>query len=583
MKRTNLILIAGCVALSLVGCTSIPTSQISLKNVSVPGDQVARGHLNLTIRWPGLKKAGYSTQGLPGKSQAIVLVLKQGGAQVQQSVLKRSQANYATSVDGNGVAITNFRLDLAPGDGYTLEARIFDTETDADMGDAHQIASGLSQPFSIQSGLMTPVEMPVQVPNGPMIDPLIFGASGRNGTITLSGSHFGTDASLIKAIFVPSAYGGQFPLDVIQASDGQLTLKLNGNMATGAGKIKVYVDGVGANQVDFTVVDDINVDTSGILANTTYANNASLTTLYVLKDATFSVPLTGMVYGASQTSVASVSATVTAKDKSGADYPLTVVNGAFSLPQGYYDLTFSSGDLKKTFACESMALQFNAPSISTVKISKLMISGYQQQSDVTLPGMLVGNGQNKAQQVYLRGTDFQWAYSVPGVTQRQGEGTSDNWADQQAKATFLTGMNLGTTHVTATLKFDPTKTFGFDVANVGPDGLVASPAAASLRAADVATLSLQVHLSDGTLLDPTTLDSSWNGKFEWSSSDPNVATVVRRPQSNTWSSAENGFGLVTGVGLGTTTINVKLTDNDAASLSIPVTVTDDGRLNLTID
>lgn len=428
------------------------------------------------------------------------------------------------------------------------------------------------------------VPLTLTVPNPPTLGALPGTSGGTGAELTIPGTQLGMDRNNVQAYFITGTGDQQNAqsVEVLAVASSSVTVRVNNG--NGQGKLRVYVDGIAANEQTFTLLNDLNFDSTAMLSNTEWVPgvNQNRTTFYVVKDATFSMPLRGTYWNnGQQAETQSVAASYSVTNKAGNAVSVTNNQGVLSLPQGYYRFNYTSGNLTKTVDFEAMALSFSNPNVGTQKVARNGLGGIQNWYEFNMPGLLVGNTLNNATQVYLRGSDYTWSYSVPGVVTRQGEGVNEGWAANQARAHFEPGNAIGTTQITASLKTDPSKTFSFNLMNVGIDRLVASQASVSVRVGESVGPSVKLHLTDDTLLDPVSYGQDWWSKFTWTSGNSGLATVAAKPKSNQYSSAENGFGIITGGALGSTEVTVTFADGGATT-SIPVEITDDGRLNLTI-
>lgn len=623
-KMNNRVILATSLALSLVGCNALAPSQMAPRlGTTATSATQAMGSVNLTVKWPAMTR---SAQAMPGRTQAVVLVVKQNGVEVgSPKVLKRSEAAGAMKAGTYGGLTSTLDMALPVGTGYVIEAKAYEQATDllpptpapslspsaTSSPDASAspaasasptpspaptatpapwvaptaIAVGTSGAFEVRAGSATSVGISMSVANAPSIVAPAVAAAARGATVSITAANLGADATLVKAAF-RSQYGSETALEVVSvAADGgsavlRFPTMMNGD---GSGKLCLYVDGIKTNEVDFALVNEIQADSSSLLSSTEQLPNPpyQVTTYYMLAGQAMTLPVQGTYWNnGSQTTVSNLPVTVTVKDGA-TDLPSAVgPSGAITLPTvgTTYTVTVALGELTKTFTIKAVSLSFTAPSISQRKVSKLNISGqtYDSQYQLTVPGYLNTGGSA----VYLRSSDYNWTYSTPGLVSAQ----PNDWGDANTAKTlnFQATDTPGTTTVTATLKMDPTKTFSFSIMNVGIKGFNLYPSTLNLRAGATASVQAKVVLTDNVEINPVD-QYGWAAKFDWNTSDVNFATVERKPNSNNWSNDGNGFGIVrAGSNLGNGTINLFWSDNNNASASLPVAITDDGTLNLTI-
>lgn len=629
MKMNNRVILATSLALSLVGCHALAPSQMTTPPLgSASSAAQAMGSVSLTVNWPAMTR---KAQAMPGRTQAMVLVVKKNGVQVGDAkVLKRSESTTVMKDGQYGGKTSQLNLDLPVGTGYVIEAKAYEQETgllppspspspspsptatsspDASASPTPSptpsatssaapyrilttgdwvaptpIAVGTSGQFEVRSGSATSVGISMTVANGPTIVAPAVAAAARGATISVTGANLGADATLVKAVF-RNQYGNETQLEVQSvAADGTSAgLKFPSNMGgDGPGKLRLYMDGIVTNEVDFAMVNEIQADSSSLLSSTTNQQNGpAVTTYYMLANQAMTLPVQGTYWNnGNQTTVSNLPVTVSVKEGT-TDLPSAVGNnGAITLPTvGHtYNVTVALGDLTKTFTIKAVSLSFTASSISQQKVSKLNISGqaYVQSYQLTVPGYLNTGGSA----VYLRSSDYTWTYSTPGLVSAQPNDYGE--ANTAKTLNFQAGDTPGTTTVTATLKMDPTKTFSFSIMNVGIKGFNLYPTSLNLRAGATASVQAKVVLTDNVEINPVD-QYGWAAKFDWNTSNINFATVERKPNSNNWSNDGNGFAIVTaGSNLGNGAINLFWADNNNASASLPVAITDDGTLNLTI-
>ncbi|GEM_PF-4370173 len=580
MRLSYRVFLAASLSLGLLGCQGLAPSQLSVPNLTGQQTPSAKGNVSLTIRWPDGDRAGYNVAALPSSTKAFRMTLRKGDQILNEKTLKRSEANWQQDTDGIATSAVSF--ELASGMGYSLEVSAYNSETALTEG--NQVATGISSPFEIQSGHRTSVRISLNVPNGPQVTAMSHAAGGAGSRITLSGSNFGTDLAKIKAfVTVNGSERRAVTVETINGDGTELTALLPtfDYPIEGLAKIRLYVDGISANEQDFRFVRELSVDSSAILSKTEHLSNGPVTTLYAIVGKPFVAPVKGRYWADGQQAEADVQYAVKVLQE-GTEVPSAVgSDGNILLPAlGAYTLEFTSGTLKQTFTCQAMNLNWLNVAPGTLKVSKLAnVTGYQNQAEASLPAQLTGAANTLP--VWFRPQDFTWTFSNPSVV--TSPNLSNQWYDQQPKIMFESTDFYGETTVTATLKLDPTKSFSFTVMNVGIEGFDFNASKVQLRKDEAVDLHARFKLTDGTFVDPKV---KWDirSKFLWSIDPTSLATVAAKTAPNTYDQTVNGVGVVTaGSQMGTGTITLRWADNMNIQTTIPIEVNDDGRLDLTIE
>jgi hypothetical protein len=581
MKLSNRVLLAASLSLSLLGCQTVAPTQLSAPGLAGQQAAHAMGTVSLTIRWPDVNQSGYSVAALPHSTKAFKMTLRQGDQVITEKTLKRSEANWQQ--DADGIATSTLKLDLRTGQDYILEAKAYSSETV--FSDANQVAMGVSSPFEIRSGHRTPVRISLTVPNGPQVSAISHGAGAAGSRITLTGTNFGADPSKLKAFLLVNGYERRAAtVEALNAQGTEVTIVIPSfdYAPQGLAKIRLYVDGISANEQDFRFVQELMVDPSDILNKTEHTQSGPVTTLYAIAGKPFSAPVMGRYWNPStgQQEEASIPYTVKVR-QNGNEVPGAVdPDGRITLANlGAYTLEFTSGSLKREFTCQAMTLNWQNYDPGTLKISKLFsVTGHQQMAEVNLPAYLT-DGTSPA--VWFRPSDFDWTFSNPGVILTPS--LSNQWYDSQPKMQFEATSFTGETTVTATLKLDPSKSFSFKVANIGLKGFVFNVPKLTLRANETAEIHAQLRLTDDTIVNPKDKHDI-RSKFLWSIDNATLGSIQAKTPQNQWENHLNGVGgFTSGSQLGQGTITLRWSDDTTVQGTIPVEVTDDGQLDLTIE
>ncbi|HBN09593.1 MAG TPA: hypothetical protein DD435_13395 [Cyanobacteria bacterium UBA8530] len=584
MKRYERILLATCLALSLTGCQAAVPGLTTIEAAPSSGKVLQKGGVSLNIKWPVIERPGYRAQALPSSSKAIRLaLLKEGQAVGEDRVIKKSELQTRYE---NNVGVSSVKFDLEPAAGYSLALKVYDSELDAEMDQAHEIAYGISSTFEVKSGYSSLVRVTLTVPNGPFLDALSFAGAAPGQILSLSGHNFGTDLSLIKAEY-HSTNGNTTPVVVqsVDPSGDQLTVKLPGNnLPSGNGVLKVTVDGISANELNLAIANRVDVDQNWLTSHSYNFNQQFAVCL--LKNAATPLPIRGYYWAmGGEASFALSQPTVTVLDSEDGLVAGAVDGASVTLPaNGSYKIRIAAGDLApKEISIKAVTVNFTAPVITARKVTKIAFlannQSYPNQVEISVPGSISDGTTTTA----FHPGDFNWVPSDSNVANCNN--SNDNW---QANAIFVGGSQAGSTLVTATSKIDPSKSFTFSIQNVGLQALELSRSSLALRRIETnREIRATLRLTDNTSIDPTTLGWEVYNKLEWVSSDESSFTVVRKPhpQWNQWSTAENGYALVSGVSTaipGNGTLTVRWADDQYILSSIPVEVTDDGSVDLTI-
>ncbi len=584
MTNSNRLVLATCLSLSLLGCQSLAPIQPSTPETGgaqTEGAKIpqATGTVSLTIRWPDGMRQGYNLAALPLSTRAFKLTLKKGSDPVEEKVLKRSEATWHE--DGNGIATSVVRFDLPPGTGYSLEVKAFSSETD--LSEATQVAAGTSSPFEVRSGYRTPVRISLAVPNGPQATALSHAAGAVGSRIRITGVNFGTDRSKIRAVVLREGYA-PFPatIEALNSEGTEVTVVMPDAYTGGLVKLRLYVDGISANELDFCYLGGLSVE---LPALPTRQNPSNWATYYhALAGKPFPLLMKGE-YSDPQTGEARRVESFEHRIKvlkDGLEVPGAVgSDGRITLPSiGNYTLEVSAGtQWKSEFPIVAGTLNWFNTAPAMVKVSNFYeLTGHYQSVDVSLPAQMIVDG--GVSSVWLRPSDYTWTFSNPSI------GTipylSSDWNQNQPNIQLYGTGIPGQTTVTGTLKLDPTKSFSFTLMNVGIQGFTFPTPVIKLRANETTEVAASVKLTDGTLVNPRE-KSDLQSKFHWTIDLPSLATVTKKSGSQ-WDSSTYGVGVVTaGSQVGSGTITLMWVGNSTAQTTIPIEVTDDGRLDLTIE
>jgi hypothetical protein len=439
------ILMAACLAFSLLGCQAPLTSRLA----PAPQAPQAEGHLQLTINWPTRLQSGYEVAAIPNRTQAFRLAVLRDGIPVgAPRTFVRPDSSSAT---------TSLQIELPAGDGYVLEAKAYDSETAFD--EAHLVAQGTSAPFAIQSGRRTPVSLSLTVTNAPTLDDAqIPDGAARLAELILVGEHFGTDLAMIQATLKQGTQDPQ-PVQVLElVSPTRLRVKLPDTATTGSAMLKVFVDGIASNEVPVKILSSLEV-----LSTFAKRDASDFRTYYVPASVPLPKAVRGSYYDDGWKTLSDLAMTCKVTT-GGQDVTATVLDaeGRLTLPAGTYSIEYASGAENVTITAIAAPLRWSSSTLGPLRVAPYYITGIASPGNknealgVDMSGFYYDTGLG----VFLEPGDFTWDTDPPGFL-------SFEFPYYFNRRVIFDGTSqAGTGTVTGTLKYDSTRTLSFQAANV---------------------------------------------------------------------------------------------------------------------
>lgn len=558
------ILMASCLAFSLVGCQAPMTSQV----IQAPEATLAAGHLQLTINWPTRLQGGYEVAAIPNRTQAFRLTVLKGGVPIGEprTFLRPDSAS----------ATASLRIELPAGQGYVLQAKAYDSETEFD--EAHLVAEGSSAPFAIQSGRRTPVALSMTVTNAPQLDDSqIPDGAGRLAELTLVGANFGADPSAIRATLTLGTQEPK-PVEILElVSSTRLRVKLPDTATIGSAVLKVFVDGVASNALPMAIISSLEVDS-------TFAKRQSYgQPYYVPAGEPLARPVRGRAYVDNTWKSLDDLAMTCTVTKGGSDVTASVVDaqGRLSLPAGTYTVTYASGAEQATMTVIAAPLHWNSASLGTLRVAPYYIPGTaspgfnEPSKGVDMSGFYFDAGTG----VFLEPEDFTWASNPAGVVSFE----LPYYYNQ--RMILGAGEQTGAATVTGTFKYDPSRTLSLQAINVRIQGFTfqraADPKAYPLTWSGTVSGALSLKVGQKAVIRVGTVDLtdgtsvSVGEDFDFGSRVEAESRMADGSSGSAVAAVSESFGeaTITAVAPGQVNLRVWHRDDPVRATLLPVTIT----------
>ncbi|GEM_PF-5772707 len=436
----------------------LPQVEVTTQPATDPALTPTHSEIMIAIKWP---ERPLSIQAIPlsANSLRVRISAVDGGEDLYNELIGRNDAIATPDPNNPNIAPQAIvrKYMLKKDVPYEIEVKVY-KENVASVTEASEAIAFTENPEAITlgAGETQAVKLVLKALYTPTAVEATYGA-GSGATVVIQGSGFGTSKSLIKAEWVKSDWD-KSNLEVLSVTDTAVTLKMP-NVTWGAGPLNIYRDGVKANgtvalhavnNFDFPADDVLKIKRATTPADTFYAiaGHAFPLTLNRADGKNF----TNLVYSVK-----------VKNNETMQDVTATVLNdGQFTLPDGKYTVTFTSGALTKDITIETGTLTW--VSNPTFVVAPYYIPGILSANKIVLTEYyLTLYGQ---QQALFNKSDFTWGITPAGRVMADPD---QQW--EQNNYSFKAAATAGTATVTGMLRFDTTQTIQATVTNVRIDAI----------------------------------------------------------------------------------------------------------------
>ncbi len=422
--------------------------------IAPPAAEQAQAAVTIAVKWPDRPQ---SLQAIPwsANSLRVRITPRAGGEVVYDDLIGRpgpGDAYYAQVISRQYM----LKKDVA----YQVEVAVY-RERVADVTASSEAIASTRPPAEVTLGAnenkaLKLVLDPHYVPT--MADASY--AAGSDAIVTLTGSGFGTDPTLLQVEWARSTWD-RVPLEIVQVTDTALQVKMpDSGWNWYSGPLTIHRDGIKASG-NATLTHLYYFDQPGG-DQLKVKDNSQL--FCVLADRPFRFDV-NRSNGQTITHLAhtlKVTKRETQEDVTAAVFK----DGKYTLPEGSYLFTLTSGKLTNSFEVDAGTFTWSTAAVPSLTVSPYYISAdyltpknpnYMQGVNLAGYSLTVPGGS-----AYFAPYDFDWSYGTPGIAAVN----LGHWDLNYRRLWVTPTQTAGSTTMTGTLRFDRSKTINFTVHNV---------------------------------------------------------------------------------------------------------------------
>lgn len=579
-----------------IGMSEMPKVELA----STVAQNVADGQLKFAIRWP--ERAARSVQIIPTSANSLRVRIYRASDNVElaNELFDRPAApqQYWDHTLNRWVTPPNViskSYSLTKDVAYKVEVMVYaEAKASVTAGSTAIAFTATPADVTLSANQTQSLSLTLSALYTPVVTPASY-AIGSGASLTINGSGFGTDSSLIKLLYKTSNSdsGTNFSSNIATVSNNVISFTLP-NSFSGSGNLYVSRDGVDAtSSISLTAIQNLSLSNAGFKQAS--LNVSPWTNFNIgVAGATYSIVPTATAWvGGSYTQLDNATYSVQVFDKTSGstDITSTAVNGSVvTLPSGKkkYQIKVASGNVNNTLDVQGAIVGNWPASVATVSVSPYYLPNYGLAADglTNITSTVdLGSAQLQAPDVNanLTSADIDWTFGADGtgnvmVDTNPQDGITGN------KVAFKASSNVtGTVPITGRLKGAPSNSFQFNanVVKINAIGLQESlnwgpwsDSAATASLAVNSNLRLRIGaytLSDGLVVSLSDQDrqklSPWSGStVQWG---------FLNNGTNAYVTKSDGYyteTTVTGKATGTPTVRVRYQNEANVFGTIVITV-----------